>query len=312
MNGERIPLKHRLRPTAQRPLIIGHRGARAFSPENTIPSFKKAFDLGCDMVEVDVHLTKDRELVITHDDNLLRCTNVRSIFSERRSFFVSDFTLADIRTLDAGSWFVRELSKEKDERQDFLRSMNSIELKSFISSEDHSLYSSGTVGIPTLKEALRVVKARGAYINIEIKSLPRMYPGIARKVVEEVAAENMVSSAIISSFDHTQILEVKRLSPALLCGALTSDRLACVEDYLRAIKADAYHPGCYGDYDSVGFGSTTGKIKGGQIRRYIRGGGSVVVWTCNSISRMRQLASLGVQGLVTDYPNRGVVALGAS
>ena len=62
---------------------LAHRGARAFAPENTLEAFVKAASLGCHGVELDVHLSKDCEPIVVHDDDLLRCSNVREVFPGR-------------------------------------------------------------------------------------------------------------------------------------------------------------------------------------------------------------------------------------
>lgn len=66
----------------RRPLIIAHRGANRFATENTLPAFKKAIDLGCDGVELDVRLTRDNRVVVFHDDKLLRLFGIDEMVSE--------------------------------------------------------------------------------------------------------------------------------------------------------------------------------------------------------------------------------------
>ncbi len=73
--------------------VVGHRGC-AYEPENTIRAIKKAIDIGVDIVEVDVHLSKDNELVVIHDERLDRTTNGKGL--------VKDFTLEELRQFDAG------------------------------------------------------------------------------------------------------------------------------------------------------------------------------------------------------------------
>jgi glycerophosphoryl diester phosphodiesterase len=101
--------------------VIAHRGASAYAPENTMPSFDLAVSQGAGCVEHDLHLTKDGVLVCLHDRTLERTTNVSAVFPNRgqdvreagqtvRRWFVHDFTLAEIRQLDAGSWFRPEFS----------------------------------------------------------------------------------------------------------------------------------------------------------------------------------------------------------
>src|SRR5258706_16241295 len=96
-----------LRAAPRRPglLCCGHRGAMGLAPENTLESFELAFDLGADMVELDVHLTRDRKLVVIHDDTADRTTDARARLPGRRTF-VSDLDLDELRALDAGRWFV--------------------------------------------------------------------------------------------------------------------------------------------------------------------------------------------------------------
>jgi len=79
------------------PKVIGHRGAKAYAPENTLASIHAAADLGVEWVEVDVKLTKDDVAIIFHDEELERCTGVKGL--------VKDYTWEDISEMDAGSWF---------------------------------------------------------------------------------------------------------------------------------------------------------------------------------------------------------------
>jgi glycerophosphoryl diester phosphodiesterase len=77
--------------------IIAHRGAPTFAPENTLPAIRKALEIGVDMIEIDVHQTKDGVLVIMHDEKVNKTTD--------GSGYIKDMTFDDIRALDAGSWF---------------------------------------------------------------------------------------------------------------------------------------------------------------------------------------------------------------
>jgi len=87
------------------PKVIGHRGAKAYAPENTLASIHTAADLGIEWVEVDVKLTKDGVAVLFHDDTLERCTS--------GSGLVAETNYADIAELDAGSWFAESFMNEK-------------------------------------------------------------------------------------------------------------------------------------------------------------------------------------------------------
>jgi len=283
---------------------IAHRGARAFAPENTVWSFEKAKGFDCPMFEMDVHRSKDGELIVHHDDQLTRCTDVAVKFPERKSYYLSDFTYHELQRLDAGSWYVKELGLPAAQRQSFLQTLTDAEIREFVSPQDRAFYASGQVRLPTLKETLEVAQRTGMMVNIEIKTLPRMYAGLTEAVVKLVAALGMQTRVIISSFDHEQLVQARRLSKIIATGALTSDRLAEPGEYVRLLDADAYNPGCYGDYDSMGFSSVDGTLDPRGIKNARAAKRGVNVWTCNDKDQMRQLIAAGVTGLITDFPNR--------
>ena len=108
--------------------VVGHRGTVKFAPENTIPAFEAAIEYGADLVEIDIRETRDGELVIIHDDKVDRTTN--------GSGRVADMTLAEIKQLDAGSWFGKEFEGVK---------------------------------VPTLKEALGAIRGR-ALPDVDFKA----------------------------------------------------------------------------------------------------------------------------------------------
>lgn len=93
-------------------VLVGHRGASAYAPEHTLDSYRLAIEQGVDFVEQDLQITRDGILVCLHDATLERTTNVEEVFPERfrqegvrKRWFVSDFSLDEVRQLDAGSWF---------------------------------------------------------------------------------------------------------------------------------------------------------------------------------------------------------------
>ncbi len=88
-----------------KPIVIAHRGASAYAPENTISSFKKSIEMKSEGVELDIHLSKDGHLIVCHDEKVDRTTN--------GSGFIKDMTLEELKRLDAGSWFSSEFSNEK-------------------------------------------------------------------------------------------------------------------------------------------------------------------------------------------------------
>lgn len=87
------------------PFVIAHRGGAKLAPENTLASFKNAIRLGADMIEIDIHLSKDSEIIVIHDDSLNRTTNGTGN--------IKDLTLEEIKKYDAGSWFGENFKNEK-------------------------------------------------------------------------------------------------------------------------------------------------------------------------------------------------------
>jgi glycerophosphoryl diester phosphodiesterase len=283
---------------------IGHRGARAFAPENTLAAFAKAIHLGCHMVELDVHLTLDEVPVVHHDDDLLRCTDAATLYPGRASYYVSDFTAAQIASLDAGRWFSEQLALQPGQRQPFLRGLSAAEQRTHVSIDELREYASGAVRVPTLAQVCELVEPMTLLLNVEIKSLPRMYPTVTARAIECLRHYGMEQRTLLSSFDHEQLIAARSISPQLATAVLTSDRLAKPAGYLELLDADAYHPSCHGEQDSLGFNSVGGILQRQGISEVLESGKDVNTWTCNDASQMRALLGAGVTGVFTDYPNR--------
>lgn len=109
---------------APRKLNVAHRGASAYAPEHTLAAYRLALEQGADYVEQDFAVTKDGVLICLHDPTLDRTTNVKELFPDRattvtwegkteRAWLANDFTLAEIKTLDAGSWFDPKFAGER-------------------------------------------------------------------------------------------------------------------------------------------------------------------------------------------------------
>ncbi|WP_243220217.1 glycerophosphodiester phosphodiesterase family protein [Methylobacter sp. S3L5C] len=281
-------------------LNIAHRGARAFAPENTLAAFQKAKLFACQMFEMDVRLSKDRELIVHHDEQLTRCTDVKLKFPDRKTFYVEDFTYDELITLDAGSWYVEQLSLPALQRQEFLQSLTDEEITRFVTSQDIQLYASGNIKIPTLKQTLEFARHAEIMVNVELKTPPNVTTELAEAVVKLVELMKMDDQVVISSFAHDQLKTVRQLTKTIAIAILTSDKIENLTDYLRLLDADAYHPNCYSEPDSTGsrklngYGITSVRSTG----RYVNG------WTCNNKDDMRQLITAGVTGLISDFPNR--------
>ena len=281
-------------------LNIAHRGARAFAPENTLAAFQKAKIFACQMFEMDVRMSKDGVLMVHHDEQLTRCTDVKSKFPDRNTYYVQDFTYDELNILDVGSWYIEQLALPGAQRQEFLQTLTDEELARFVSQQDREIYASGEIRLPTLKQTLEFARRADMMVNIELKKQPDMTTELANTVVKLVEFMRLDHHVLISSFDHDQLVKVRELTKTIATGILTDDRIDNLNEYLQLLDADAYHPNCYSESDSMGtrelnlYGITTIRESG----RYVN------VWTCNNKDDMRQLIAAGVTGLISDFPNR--------
>ena len=265
------------------PIIVAHRGARSVAPENTLLAARRAFGFSAEQWELDVQLTRDGELIVLHDPGLMRTSDVLQKFPLRFFWQVKNFTLAEIKTLDAGSWYVK-----KDPFG---------EITNGALSPEEQLQIKDT-GFPTLREALELTKELGWSVNVEIKDISKT-PGdavIVQKTVALIQELNMVENVLISSFKHDYLKQVKALNPNIQTAALVSE----MEDpitLLRSLGADAINPDFH-------------KIKDLGIIKEIRDAGfDVYVWTVNDENEMMQCINAGVSGIITDYPQRMVDVL---
>jgi glycerophosphoryl diester phosphodiesterase len=189
----------------KQPWIIGHRGYPARYPENTLIAFQAAIEAGVTMIELDVTLSRDRKVVVIHDATLERTTNGYGT--------VADHTLAELKQLDAGSWFD---PKYTDQR------------------------------IPELSEVLDLVKGQ-AYVNIEIK--PGAYEAhhppdaIEKQVVEMLIQKDLVGTCMISSFEANILEQVEALQrkPAIAFISETPADKATVRMCIR-LNTFSWHP----------------------------------------------------------------------
>jgi len=162
--------------------VIAHRGFSSRAPENTLAAIHEAIAIGADMAEIDVTLSSDDATVVIHDESLQRTTN--------GSGPVSQFTLAELKDLDAGSWFGPRFAGER---------------------------------IPTLDEVLMTVDGK-ILLNIEIKS-EAVERGIAGRVVETIHRHEMKDQVVISSFSPTALVQVHSLAPQVTTAVLYNQEL---------------------------------------------------------------------------------------
>lgn len=294
-------------PRPARPLVVGHRGAMGLAPENTLESFELAFDLGADLVELDVHLTRDGHPVVFHDDTLERTTDLARRRPGGGRVHVSDLTLAELQELDAGRWFVEALEAAPASPW----GPTAAERRAHLDAAALARLASGRVRPPSLEEVLRLVARRDRRVNVELKMLPRAYAGLVEATVGLVRRLGVQDRVVLSSFDHAALAHAKRLAPELPAAALEVSRLWRPGRYVaEVLGGDGWNPGCVGEVDSIGFGSEAYAARGvaaldhAGVADAHAHGVQVHVWTANDEARLRGLVALGVDGIITDFPAR--------
>jgi glycerophosphoryl diester phosphodiesterase len=212
------------------PLRIGHRGAAGHAPENTLLSIEKGLSLGAEVIEIDVHRSRDGELIVMHDERVDRTTN--------GSGYIRDLRLAQLRALE----------------------------------------------VPTLADAMQAVKGR-ASLMIELK-VRHIVPDVVR-----VAADIPEVSVFYASFFHSELLRVRELEPEARTIALLEAVPVSLTAF--AIEAQATHAG-------VAFQS----LEPDFVRALKDAGLAVFTYTVDEPREIEYARSLGVDGLISNFPDR--------
>ena len=268
------------------PLVIAHRGASSLAPENTLVAARKALEIGADLWELDVSVTADGELVLMHDNTLERTCNAKEVFPDGEPWQVWDFTLAEIQTLDCGSWFNRVDPFEE------IQSGN-------VSQADQQSY--GGEPAPTLREALEFTRNHNWRVNVELKRQPteeldRIIVDRAVALIEELGMDDG-RQVVVSSFKHGYLKAVKERNPHIPIQAITSNPIRDLPSYLDELNADACNPKV-----------TAWNYK--LLAEMRTQGIAFNVWTVDDESTMKALINTGVSGVITNYPQTLIRLLG--
>lgn len=244
--------------------IVGHKGASGYAPENTLASFQKAMDLGADMIEIDVHYTKDGEVVVFHDEDVSRTTDGRGKIHE--------MTLAEVKELDAGSWFDTTFVDER---------------------------------IPTLAEAIDLIHGKMECI-IDIKSRGHeYYHGFSERIVEIVDEKGAKDWCIIQAYDEQYLEDAYQADSTIQLKKIMmgEDETHLLAFYINA-KNFTDHRNMHEFYGTLNPHFTT--LSQRRIFRFKARGYKVFTYVVNRRSDMLKMLNMGVDGIITDYPDRMV------
>lgn len=187
--------------------MIGHRGAMGYAPENSMASFKLAQRMGADLVECDVHLSRDKKCIVMHDESVERTTSSYGL--------IRDLPEKKITSLDCGAWFSK---KYKGERVPTLKEL--------------LLWAGETLSL----------QARPMGVVIEIKNEPVRYFQIEKVVIETVLQTRMLERVIVISFDHGVVKRAKKIEPRLFTGILYNQSLENPIRRAKEMHANAIFP----------------------------------------------------------------------
>jgi glycerophosphoryl diester phosphodiesterase len=245
------------------PVILAHRGDSAEYPENTLPAFESAQRIGVDVIETDVHLSRDGEVIIWHDETLGRTTDGTGP--------VERYTYAQLLEFDAAWQFTKDGGKSFPFR--------------------------GT-GVKLLRLAEALEKLPDMRFNVDLKQNDTDLADAFCKLVLDFGAEDRV---LCASF-HTPVLQyVRRTYPMITTSIAEHEvkRLLIMQKLHIPIR-QKWVPGMAFQVPVSRGGIKV--ITPGFIRTFHRLGIAIQVWTINDESQMRQLLKMGVDGIFTDNP----------
>lgn len=229
-------------------LAIAHRGASGHAPENTFAAFRKAIAMGAGFIETDLQLSRDARLVAIHDATVNRTTNGQGA--------VHDLTLAELRRLDAGSWFGGEFAGER---------------------------------IPTIEEILEFAKKHDVVFYLELK--PSGSWGGEHALISALRESGEIARTVVISFDPAILANVRKIEPTVMTGLLFEGQIS--DPLAEAIEIGARQLAVRGSL-------VTPRLLKEARQRDLQ----VVCWTVNHPGHMRLLMEAGVDGIISDYPDR--------
>ena len=261
--------------------VQGHRGARGLAPENSIPAFKKALSLGANTLELDVVISKDNQVVVSHEPwmnhQICLTPEGESISAEKeKELNLYQMDYQQIKKYDCGSKAYSD----------------------FPDQEKQTTYK------PKLSEVIKLVQSfneqqnEAVHLNIEIKSLPEgdeVFHPLPKKFVDLVVSALETSkfpkeNYNLQSFDFRILKAIHQSYPGIRLAALVYQ-----SDLQTSLNKLEFQPDIYSPYFPL--------VNPELIKIAHQKNIKVIPWTVNSREKMLYLLELGVDGIITDYPD---------
>ncbi|MDE3044017.1 MAG: glycerophosphodiester phosphodiesterase [Acidobacteriota bacterium] len=259
----------------RRVIAFAHQGGSFEGPSSTLYAIDQALRAGANAIELDVHATKDRHLVVCHDETVDRTSNHVGA--------IADLTLAELREMDNAYWWIEgdTVSPGRSDASYILRGR---------APSDRSL------GVVTLDEVAMAFP--GVLLNLDVKQTDPEVEPYEGLLVDELTRLQRRDSVIVASFHDAAIQRVRALAPDVATSAATNETaeffFSLSDEKPRVAPVVAFQvPSYFGDVEVV----TAQFVEVAHAH-----GVAVHVWTINEASEMRRLLDLGVDGLISDRP----------
>ncbi|MFC5284418.1 glycerophosphodiester phosphodiesterase family protein [Pedobacter alpinus] len=262
--------------------VEAHRGGRGLYPENTIIAMKNAVDLGVNTLEMDTHITKDSEVVVTHDDYL----NADFILNKDGTFFskaegkeklIYQINYQELKSYDVGSKFYSSFPQQQKVKAYIPRLADLID---------------------SVQNYLQTNKKPQVFYNIETKCSPKgdgvLHPNpdeFVTRLISVIKDKGITPFVIIQSFDKRTLQIIHQKHPEIKTAFLVAQK----NTYEAYISDLGFKPFILSPAYKIVDEELVQKCHQNNIK--------IIPWTVNTLEEIKQMKSLGVDGIITDYPN---------
>lgn len=264
-SGPRSPM-----PFIPTPLILGHRGASAVAPENTLAAFSRAIADGADGIEFDVRLSRDQVPAVIHDASLRRTGLIDGS--------VSELTCAELQETDVGAWFEQRARSSG---------------KSYVGEK-----------LPTLAQVFQLFSSKSGLLYIEMKSEADEGTALAATVAKAIEKSRMANRVVVASFDLSAIAEIKKNAAAIRTAALFEPKLSRPISTVRRLRM--VEMACHYGADEIALHYTLAGHR--VIEKAKRKGLEIVLWTVDDTHWISRARSLGIKALISNDPGMMVTS----
>lgn len=226
-------------------IVVAHRGASGYAPENTLSAMKKAIDMNAEFSELDVQETKDGKIILLHDNTLER--------TGKKNLNIWEVNYDELKNIEVGEWYAEEFKGEP---------------------------------IPTLEEVIELVRGK-MKLNIELKT-NKHEKMLAERALQVVIDNNFLDQVVFTSFKFDEVRKIREINKEAKVGYIFSKMPKDIDVFAE-------------DVDIL---SVKKKLVDEEFMSKAKAAGKeVAVWTVNEPEEMKKLIALGVDAIITNYPD---------